>query len=239
MPELNFQIESAEAVPYAAAPTLAFKLRVTQQPIDSGPPAKIHSVMLRCQLRIEPGRRRYAPREQEALHELFGEPHRWGQTVRSMLWSNASLTLPAFTDEIRADLPIACTFDFNIAATKLFAALDDGQIPLSFLFSGTIFYAGDDESASLQVAQISWEKEATFRLDVAIWRKMMDLYFPNTVYLGVRQDLFDRLNDLRRRHGGATVEQVLEKLLDGAEPPEDIAPDAITPPIAASFEARP
>ncbi len=164
MPDLEFHVEGAEPVPYAAAPHLAFKLRITQ-PVNGGrTPLEIHTVALRCQVRIEPGKRRYSSGEQKKLIELFGEPHRWAQTLHSMLWVNAAMTVPAFAGETRADLLVPCTFDFNVAQTKYFHALDDGQVPLSLLFSGTVFYAGDE--GALQVELISWEKEAGFRMDV-------------------------------------------------------------------------
>jgi hypothetical protein len=215
MPDLDFHIDGVQAVPYAATPMLAFKLRVTQALPPGEPPAAIHSVILRCQVRLEPARRRYAPAEQEGLSELFGEPHRWGQTLRSMLWTNAAVSVPAFTEQIALDLPVPCTWDFNVAATKYFAALAEGEVPLSFLFSGTIFYAAENES--LQVAQISWEKEATFRLPVRVWRQMMEYYYPNIAWLGLRQDVFDRLLQLKKRSALATMEQAIEQLLDSAE----------------------
>jgi hypothetical protein len=215
MPELDFHIDGVEPVPYAASPQLAFKLRVTQATRGTQPPAPIHSVLLRCQVRLEPARRRYQPDEQEKLLELFGEPHRWGQTVRSMLWTHTSASVPPFTDQARIDLIVPCTYDFNVAATKYFAALDDGEVPLSFLFSGTIFYASEDEV--LQVEQISWEKEAGFRLPVRVWRQMMDIYYPNTAWLCLRQDIFDRLNRYQRERGYASWEQAVETLLEGAE----------------------
>ncbi|MGC1789115.1 MAG: DUF6084 family protein, partial [Terriglobales bacterium] len=84
MPELNFQVEGAKAVPYGASPLLAFQLQVT----NSGPEPAIHTVVLRAQIQIEVTRRRYTPEEQTKLLDLFGEPSRWGQTLKNMLWTN-------------------------------------------------------------------------------------------------------------------------------------------------------
>jgi hypothetical protein len=217
MPDLDFKVESAEAIQHAAAPTIAFKLRIKQElTADNAALTPIHSVALRCQIRLEPGRRRYSVEEQGKLGELFGEPQRWGQTVKSMLWVNASLVVPPFTGETLVDLPVPCTFDFNVATTKYFDALCDGQIPLCFLFSGTIFYVGD-EGGALQVGQISWEKEADFRLPVEVWRRMMELYYPNTAWLCLRKDTFDRLQEYKRGRAMPTWEQAIESLLDQAE----------------------
>jgi Family of unknown function (DUF6084) len=209
MPDLNFAVEGAEAVPFAASPLLAFKLRIRQG--GEGASVPIHTVALRCQVRIEPARRRYAAPEQERLLDLFGTPDRWGQTVRSMLWTHASIVVPAFTDATLVDLPVPCTYDFNVAGTKYFHALEEGEIPLSLLFSGTIFYEAED--ARLQVAQISWEKETSYRLPVQVWKDMMAHYYPNSAWLCLRQDIFERLYAYKRRQGLPTWEEALERLL--------------------------
>jgi len=41
-----------------------------------------------------------------------------------------------------------------------------------------MFY--ESEEGARQIAQIFWEKEAKYRLPVAVWREMMDSYYPNT-----------------------------------------------------------
>jgi hypothetical protein len=215
MPELNFQIEKAEPVPYAASPQLVLKLRVTQVAENDQPLAAIHSVALRCQIRLEPGRRKYSLDEQEKLFELFGEPHRWGQTVRSTLWVNTAVVVPPFKENILVDLAVPCTYDFNVATAKYFYALEDGEVPLCLLFSGTIFYA--DEEGSLQVSQISWEKEANFRLSVATWKQMMQMYYPNSAWLCLRQDVFDQLYHFKSRRALPTWEQAIELLLSQAQ----------------------
>ena len=143
MPELNFQIEGAKPVPYGASPLLAFELRVT----NSGPEPAIHTVVLRAQIQIEVTRRRYTPDEQAKLLDLFGEPSRWGQTLKNMLWTNAIVIVPPFEKETIVQLQVPCTFDFNVGATKYFHGLSEGELPLNFLFSGTVFYAGGDESS--------------------------------------------------------------------------------------------
>jgi hypothetical protein len=211
MPELSFDVVEATAMPMAASPHLVFQLRI----IDSdSKPLPIPAVALRCQLRIEPTRRRYDVAEQGRLRDLFGEPSRWGQTLRGLLWTHASLVVPLFTGSTVVDLPIPCTFDFNVAATKYFAALGDGEVPLQLLFSGTIFHAADD--GALQAAPISWEKETAFRLPVRIWREMMDLHYPNTAWLCLRKDVFNDLYEFKMRRGLPTWEQAVECLLSQA-----------------------
>jgi hypothetical protein len=210
MPDLRFQVEGAEEVRHAAAPTLALKLRVSDAAGTS-----VHSVALRCQIRIEPARRRYGPEEQGRLRDLFGEPERWGQTLRPMLWMHTSLVVPPFEGSTALDLPVPCTFDFNVAGTKYFAALEDGAVPLCLLFSGTIFY--EAEHGGLQVAQIPWEREANYGLPVRVWREMMEHYYPNSAWLCLRRDVFDRLVAYRSRRGLPTWELALEELLKAGE----------------------
>jgi Family of unknown function (DUF6084) len=207
MPDLSFQVEKAEAVRFAAAPLLGFKLRIAQDAAA----LPIHAIALRCQIRIEPGRRRYQVEEQRGLLDLFDTPDRWGQTLRPMLWTHTSTVVPPFTDSIIVDLPVPCTFDFNVAATKYFHALEDGEVPLSLLFSGTVFHEVED--AGLQVEQIPWEKEASFRLPVAVWKEMMELYYPNSAWLCLRRDIFDRLHQYKSEQRIPTWEQALETLL--------------------------
>ena len=64
-----------------------------------------------------------------------------------------------FRGTTEAILPVPCSYDLNIAATKYFYVLEEGEVPLLFLFSGTIFYAGAD--GRLQVQQISWNNECS------------------------------------------------------------------------------
>lgn len=222
MPDLHFQVVTAETEPFAAGPLLRFKLRVSQSTATDAEVVPIHAVMLQCQVRIEPAQRRYGTVEQEKLLDLFDAPPRWGQTLRSMLWTHTSVAIGPFTDAISVDLPVPCTYDFNVAVTKYFYALEDGEIPLNLLFSGTIFHEG--EEGALQVAQIPWDKETAFRLPVAVWKEMMEHYYPNSAWLCLRKDIFDRLYHYKIREGLPTWEQTLESLLPTSENGSLLAP---------------
>ena len=149
------------------------------------------------------------------MEDLFGEPHRWGQTLRNMLWTHASAVVPAFAANTVFELQVPCTFDFKWAAVKYFQGLADGEIPLRFQFSGTVFYESGD--GNMQVAPISWSKEATFRLPVKTWNEMMDLYYPNSAWLCLRRDVFEKLYQHKVRLGVPTWEEMLEGLLECAE----------------------
>ena len=207
MPELHFQVEGSEAVANAAVPMIALKLRITNLPAEEA----IHSVALRCQVQIEPARRRYESAEQEKLLDLFGTPDRWSRTVRPMLWMNTSVAVPGFTGTTLADLELPCTFDFNVAATKYFHALNTGEVPLCVMFSGTVFYNGTGDA--LQVTQIPWDREANYRLPISVWKQMMDAHYPNTAFLCLQRDAFDRLSEFKQRHGIPTWEQAIERAL--------------------------
>jgi hypothetical protein len=197
---------------HAAAPLLSFRLRINDTGAGQTP---IHNIALLCQVRIEAARRRYNPAEQERLLELFGEPARWSETLRAMLWTHTQVTVPPFTASATVELPVPRSYDFNLAATKYFYGLENGEVPLLLLFSGTIFLAGP--SGGLQIAQIPWDKEATYRLPVGVWKAMMDYYYPNSAWLCLHRDAFDRLYRYKRQHGLPTWEQTLERLLPAEE----------------------
>lgn len=210
MPDLDFRVVGAEVLEYAAVPSLSFKLRVEN--LDTEP---VRSVALNAQVRIAATQRHYGETEQERLLELFGEPERWGSTLRSLLWTQATLQIPPFSGGTVADLPITCTYDLEVVASKYFLALEDGEVPLEFLFSGTVFYTAED--GRLQTAMISWEKEAEYRMPVRLWREMMERYFPGTAWVRLRRDVFDRLYDHKVRGGFPSWESAVESLLSASE----------------------
>jgi hypothetical protein len=232
MPDLSFEVVGAEAPAFAAVPTLIFKLRVDNKDEgdrkgphpsqhlprpygnETGRQERIHSVALRCQIQLAVTRRRYSAEAQARLLEVFGEPKRWGETLRSLLWTHANTMVPQFSESIIVDLPVPCTYDFEVVSTKYFNALEEGDIPLNFLFSGTIFYEG--EEGNLQVAQISWSKEASFRLPVVLWQEMMQRYYPNSAWIHLHKDVFDRLYQYKATHSFPTWEEVMVRLLQAS-----------------------
>jgi len=207
MPDLQFAVEGAEAMPYSATPLLALKLRIRNNDTSE----QITSILLQSQIQIETPRRHYSPQEQERLLDLFGEPERWSQTLRNTLWTHATVNVPTFQGETCAELPVPCTFDFNVGATKYFHALEGGNVPLCLLFSGTVFY--NDQERGVQIARIPWDKEARYKLPVEVWKNVMDAYYPNTAWLALRRDVFDRLHQYKMQSGLATWEEALEALL--------------------------
>lgn len=206
MPELEFQVEGVESQPFAATPSIHFKLRIRNADEQA-----IEAILLRSQIRIEPAGRAYNPGEKRALRDLFGEPQRWSQTLRSMLWAHSTVVVPRFEGSTVVDLPVACTFDLAVASAKYFHGLEDGDVPLCLLFSGTVFYRA--EEGALQTGQIPWNKEASYRLPVDTWRQAIDCHYPNTAWLCLRRDLFERLQQYKTDRGIPTWEQALESML--------------------------
>lgn len=204
-PELRFTVLGVAPERPAAAPTLRFSLG-----IDAGG-AAVRSVMLEIQLRIAATQRGYDAAEQAKLAELFGAPHRWADTLRGLLWTQATLVVPPFDGSTVADLYVPCTYDFEVAAAKYLAALGDGDVPLELLFSGTVFALGPD--GRLQVTQIGSECEASFALPVRLWREAMERSFGDSVWLRLGQDAFDRLYAYRASRALGTWEATVDALL--------------------------
>jgi hypothetical protein len=214
MPDLDFIVESADVARYAVSPLLLFRLRVTNRCAGE----EVASVGLQCQIQIETVRRTYRPGEQARLIDLFGAPSRWSQTLRTMLWTHTSAMIPPFTGDSTIELPVPCTFDFNVAATRFFGALEEGEVPLTLQFSGSVFYR--DSDGALQVSRIPWHKEAAFRLPVSTWQAMMELYYPNGAWLFIRRDVFDRLARYRSERGLTGWDEALDSLLERTGAPE-------------------
>jgi uncharacterized protein DUF6084 len=209
VPDLRFQVEDVVPTPNAASPQLSFKLRITNVE-----PEPVHSIALRAQVQVEPVRRRYTPEEQQKLKTLFGEPEQWSKSLLPLLWANVNVNVGAFTGSTVIDLPVPCTFDFNVAMTKYIYGLEGGELPTSLLFSGTVFHAGQ---MSLQIAQIPWDREASYRVPVRAWKEMMDLYYPSGAWIQLRRDVFERLYEFKSQNGIPTWEQTVERMLDLAE----------------------
>jgi len=208
MSPVSFEVVGARVEAYAAVPTLILRLRITAA--DGMP---VHAIALRSQIMIEPKRRHYDHDEESRLTELFGETPRWGDTLRPFLWTNVSLTVSGFTSVTEIDLPITCTYDFEIASAKYMHSLDGGEIPIVAMFSGTVF---GRSAAGLNAAPVSWSEEASYRLPVSLWRDMMDLYFPDTAWLRLRRETLDALQRYKTERTLMTWDETFERLLKEA-----------------------
>lgn len=209
MRELSFTCLGVEPEPYAAAPTLRFTLRITD---PGGTP--VHALALRCQLRIEPRRRDYTAAETELVSYLFGEPRRWGDTLQPVQLATVSSVLPGFRGTTDAHLSVPFSYDLEVAAGKYLHALQTGEVPLLLLFSGTVFGQGDN---GLQVQPLPWHCETRYRLPVAVWRELMDHYFPGGGWLRLRRESIDRLLRYKSAHAIPTWDDAVTRLVAEAE----------------------
>jgi hypothetical protein len=204
--DLSFGIEGAAPLDYAAVPTLAFHLRV-----ESAGSAPIRSVLLDTQIQIAARLRSYGAGEQERLHDLFGTPERWRDTLRTLPWTRLTTVVPPFRNQTVVDLPVVCTYDLEVAAAGYLAALEGAEVPLELLFSGTVFYSGVD--GRLQAERIAWTREATYALPVRVWRETMDRHFPGSAWLRLSRASYDRLRAYRARNAFADWDDAINALL--------------------------
>jgi len=207
MAELTFDCIDVRPLKYAASPTLAFKLRISEL---TGQP--VHAMVLRVQIRIEPQRRRYADDESELLTHLFGDRSRWGETLKPFQFTTVSVTVPAFTGATEVDAEVPCTYDLEVAAGKYFHALSDGVVPMVLLFSGTVFGKG---GPGFWVEQVPWHTQAECRMPVTVWDELMSRYFPNAGWIKLPHETLDALLKYKAEHAIPTWEAAIEQLLAG------------------------
>jgi hypothetical protein len=205
---LRFACTGSRPEPWAAGPTLRFELRVGE---DSG--VRVHAVALRVQIRIEPRGRTYTAAESAKLVDLFGEPSRWGETLNPLQLTQVAVMVPGFVGETTTAVPVPLTYDLDIAATKYLHGVDDGEVPLLMLFSGTVFLAGP---AGVQVGLVPWSEEATYRLPAATWRAAMDEHHPNSAWIRVGTATLDALSAYRSERVIPTWDDTFETLLKEA-----------------------
>ena len=202
-------MRGARSLEPAAIPTLEFELGVDA----AGQP--IRSILLDVQIQIAARLREYSSEAQDRLLELFGSRDRWGTTLRTLPWVRTTAVVPAFVGHTVARLHLPASYDLEITASRYFAALEDGEIPLEFLFSGSVFFSSPE--GSLQTARIGWDRELEYRLPVSVWRRAIDRHFPNSAWLRLGREQFDRLCAYKARHAFATWDDAVGALLNGEE----------------------
>jgi len=204
---LGFEVVGARADPTGAAPTVRLGLHITAPPDQ-----QVQSILLRCQLRIEPQRRRYDEATQARLVELFGHPRRWADTLKPFQLAHVTLPVRGFSGVAEVDLPVELSYDLEVAVGKYLHALRDGTVPLLLLFSGTMFH---QTPTGLQVEQIPWDREAPFDLPVDVWQAALDSHHPGTGWLRLHRDTIDALHAFKTSHGLSTWDDTVATLLAG------------------------
>jgi hypothetical protein len=211
MPDLSFRIEDVAVMPYAAVPTLGAHLQIANALAEE----PVQSILLNCQVSIEPLGRGYTDAEEARLLDLFGERERWARTMKPLVWTIAVVKVPGFAESTRIDLPLPCTLDFDVAATKYFYGLEQGSVRCLVMFSGTVFYAG--AGGLLQAMPIPWHSEARFQLPVEAWRAAIEAHYPDTFWLRLPRETFDRLYRYKVANQITMWDHLLEHLVDCAE----------------------
>jgi hypothetical protein len=223
MADLIFGCTGATAERYAVTPTLGFQLTITER---SG--LRIHAIALRCQIRIEPHRRRYSATEAERLHDLFGDPSRWADTVKPIQLATVTAMVPSFTGITEVELTVPVTYDLEVASGRYLSGLDDGTVPLLMLFSGTVFIATEQ---GYSVELVPWSAEASYRMPVAVWRDLVDAHFPNSAWLRCSRDTLDALSGYKAKNALPTWDATLNALLATAKSPDDAAQPTGAPEV--------
>jgi hypothetical protein len=203
--DLTFDCIGARVDRYAVVPSLSLILRISE---TTG--QKVEAIALRCQIRIEPARRRYSGVEAERLNDLFGDTERWADTLKPMQFSTVATMVPGFSGACEVDLPVPFTYDLEVGSARYFDSLEAGEIPLLLLFSGTVFTV---TGGRMQVQQVPWSKEAAYRLPVSVWREAIDAHFPNSAWIKMSRQTLEELQRFKSAHALPTWDRTLEALL--------------------------
>ena len=208
MTEVTFAVLDVAPEPYAVTPVLTARVGVAAVGDDP-----VHAIALRCQVRIEPLRRGYTDDEAAGLLDLFGPRERWSTTQRTFLWQHSTAMVPGFTGATQVDLPLECTYDFEVAAAKYLNALREGTIPLQFLFSGTVFVPG---ARGFAVQQVPWDREDRYDMPVSVWRQLIEQHYPNTGWVRLRHDTLDELAAYKSQRGLLGFDDAIASLLSAS-----------------------
>jgi hypothetical protein len=204
-PALELEVLGAEPALHVASPALHFRLRA-REPAQR----EVYMVALSTQVHIDPGLRGHDAATRELLVDLFGSPERWAATTTSVVWARVETLLPSFTSEAEFTLVMPCTYDLEVASAKYLDSLPDGDVPLSFHFSGRIFYRGED--GRLQIVLTPWTS-AVYRMPVAVWRRMIDQHYPGGGFIRLQDDTLRALAGHKARQGFPTFDAAIADLL--------------------------
>jgi hypothetical protein len=208
-------------VRYAATPTFALSLNITE---NTG--VRLHAIALRCQIRIEPHRRRYTADEARRLNELFGDTHSWAEPAKPLQLATLTALVPGFTSRTELDLQVPCSYDLEVASARYLQVLEDGIIPLLLLFSGTVFV---DRGHTYSVELIPWSLEVPFPMPVRVWHDVIEEHFPGSAWLRCSRQTLDALAEFKSAYALPTWDAALSALLQAASVPWD--PSAYADPL--------
>lgn len=208
MTAVHFTVVDVAPERFAVTPILTARVAVEA---DSDTP--IHALALRCQVRIEPLRRSYSDAEADGLVDLFGPRERWSTTQQTFLWQHTAAVVAGFTGATIAELPLECSYDFEVKAAKYLLALGAGTVPLRFLFSGTVFTHGE---RGFSVRHVPWDREGGFDMPVSVWHDLVRQHYPGTGWLRLTRDTIDALAAYRSARGLLGFDDAIAELLTAA-----------------------
>ncbi len=212
-PEVTFEVLGAAHEPFAAQPTLRFELSAFE-PTDR----PIYAISLTAQINFDPARREYDAETRKDLYELFGAPERWPSTTRSFLWTHASTIVHSFTGAITFGMEVPCTADLELVASRYVSALPDGEVPLTFHFTGRVMYEGPNRQ--VQVLHLPWHTSAQFRMPVSVWRNMIKHHHGESGFVNLHNDTLAAMKNYKRVRGLHSFDAVVLDMLERA-PAED------------------
>ncbi|MBF6213285.1 hypothetical protein IU433_24445 [Nocardia puris] len=202
---MTFAVLEIRPEPYAAGPVLSARVGIAA--LGEEP---VHAIALRAQVRIEPYRRSYTDEEGAGLVDLFGPRERWQETQKSFLWMHCATMVPGFSGGAEVELPMPCTYDFEVSGSKYLHALREGTVPLVFLFSGTVFIKGHSGFA---VQQVPWDREDKFDMPVSVWRDLMAAHYPNAGWVRLHLETVEALAAYKSSHGLLGFDDAVNRLL--------------------------
>jgi hypothetical protein len=200
MLDLEFSVKGLSMLPFAATPQLVIDLKITAD-------QRVHSMMLHGQLRVDVSERDYDDATLERLQDAFGLPDCWGHMLHTLQWTQLHCVVPSFEGSTRVELMLPCTYDFGLAITKYFDALEDGDIPMTMTCTGTVLHGVG------KVSPIPSGKEVKFELPLYLWQETVHHYYPNSVWLCLGKDVFDQFQTFKRLSGSPTWDQALTRLM--------------------------
>jgi hypothetical protein len=204
-PATSFSVVDVAPEPYAVTPVLTARIGVAM-PGDQ----PVHAIALRCQVRIDPLRRSYSDEEAAGLTDLFGPRERWATTQHPFLWQHCTAMVPGFTASTDVALGLECTYDFEVTAAKYLHALRDSVVPLQFLFSGTVFMAGE---RGFSVQQVPWDCEDRYDMPVSVWRDLIHQHYPSSGWVRLGHDTVTALNAYKSARGLLGLDDAVTELL--------------------------
>jgi Family of unknown function (DUF6084) len=214
-PQVTFEVLGAAHEPFAAQPTLRFEMGVSE---PSG--RDIYAIAVTAQINFDPARREYDAATRESLFEIFGAPERWPSTTRSFLWTHASAMVHSFSGAITFGLEVPCTGDLEVVASRYVSSLPDGEVPLSFHFTGRILYAAPNRQ--VQVVHIPWSTQCQYRMPVAVWKAMIKHHHGESGFTLLHNDTIQGLMDYKRARGLHSFDACVVDLLERAPAEETI-----------------